>query len=210
MKHFDLCKTALLLVLILTSAARLSAQEAYAVFSPDNTTLTFYYDDEEDQKEGSMFSLPSAGVPGWNFYSSILKKVTKVVFDESFADARPTTTNSWFAKMYNLTEIVGIENLNTSEVESMRSMFQGCYSLGTLTAEDPYEESDPLDLSHFDTSKVTDMSSMFDNCSGLTYLYLGSFDTSNVREMEGMFKFCTSLEGINCFYYDEDLCLKSF
>ena len=162
MKHFNICKTALLLVLMLTSAARLLAQEAYAELSPDGTTLTFYFDNEENQKEGATFSLPSAGVPGWNYYSSILKKITKVVFDESFADARPTTTNSWFAKMNNLTEIVGMEHLNTSEVTSMRSMFQGCYSLGTVTAEDPYDESDPLDLSHFDTSKVTDMNSMFD------------------------------------------------
>ena len=209
MKHFNiLCKTALLLILMLTGAAKMSAQEAYAVLSPDKTTLTFYYDNEDDQKEGTMYSLPSAGVPGWYNNSNNLKKITKVVFDDTFADARPTTTNSWFAKMNNLTKIVGIENLNTSEVESMKSMFQGCYSLGTVTEpEDPYEEQDesaPLDLSHFDTSKVTDMNSMFDNCSGLTYLDLGSFDTSNVMDMDGMFRFCTSLEGINCFYYDEE------
>ena len=208
MKHFNFCKTALLLVLMLMSVAKLSAQKAYAVHSLDKTTLTFYYDNGDNQEGGTIYNLPSSGVPGWNLNSSALKKITTVVFDESFADARPTTTNSWFAGMNNLTKIVGIENLNTSEVESMRSMFQGCYSLGTETeSEDPYEEQDesvPLDLSHFDTSKVTDMNSMFDNCSGLTHLDLGSFDTSKVWEMEGMFRFCTALESINCFYYDEE------
>ena len=58
MKHFIFCKTALLLVLMLMSVAKLSAQKAYVVHSPDKTTLTFYYDNEDDQKEGTIYNLP--------------------------------------------------------------------------------------------------------------------------------------------------------
>lgn len=41
--------------------------------------------------------------------------VTKVVFDPSFADARPTTTWAWFYRMRNLETIEDLTYLNTSE-----------------------------------------------------------------------------------------------
>ena len=111
--------------------------------------------------------------------------VTKVVFDPSFADVRPTSTYKWFYGMSNLTSIEGMEYLNTSEVTSMQSMFYNCSSLASL------------DLSHFDTSKVTTMRSMFNKCSSLSSLDLSHFDTSNVTTMYYMFLKCSSLASLD-------------
>ena len=156
----------------------------YACYTPSNTTLTFYYDDQRNSRSGTTYVL-NTGIssPGWaddgtRYY------VTRVVFDASFADARPMTTSSWFFYMTNLQTITGMEYLNTSEVTSMAWMFGLC---GKLTS---------LDLSHFKTSKVTSMGAMFDSCSSLTGLDLSSFNTSSVKSMSYMFNGCSSLRTV--------------
>ena len=111
--------------------------------------------------------------------------VTSVVFDPSFADARPMTTSRWFYSMSELTEIRGINNLNTTQVKTMGSMFNGCSSLTSL------------DLSGFDTSNVTDMSFMFNYCSRLTSLDLSGCNMSNVMSMSSMFRGCISLTSLD-------------
>ena len=90
--------------------------------------------------------------PKWFTYAS---KISKVVFEASFANARPTNCYAWFVNFKNLTQIEGIENLNTENVTSMRDMFNGCSSLTSL------------DLTNFNTAKVTDMKLLFANCSAL-------------------------------------------
>ena len=162
-------------MLLLTSALGAKAEkEMYTVLSSDGTTLTYYADDDPYSKEGSRHE---AGYHNWS--------ITKVVFDESFAEARPTSTNKWFYGMSSLQEIVGMENLNTSKVTSMSFMFDDCNSLTNL------------DVSHFDTSNVTDMSYMFYWCKELTSLDLSHFDTSKVTTMEHMFGFCANLTSID-------------
>ena len=54
-------------------------------------------------------------------------KVEHVYFAKSFANARPTSTCLWFYEMKNLLDINDIENLNTSEVTIMASMFEDCF-----------------------------------------------------------------------------------
>ena len=111
--------------------------------------------------------------------------VTKVVFDASFASARPTSTYGWFTNMAQLTTITNLEYLNTSEVDDMSQMFYGCESLVSL------------DLSHFNTSKVTEMWMMFYECTSLKSLDLTSFNTKKVIVMNEMFSGCTSLNSID-------------
>ena len=89
-----------------------------------------------------------------------------------------------------MTEIVGIEYLNTSEVTSMYSMFAGCSSLSDL------------DLSHFDTSNVVDMIAMFDNCSSLKKLDVSHFDVKNVFSMNAMFNGCAALTSLDLSSFD--------
>ena len=159
--------------------------EAYACYTPSNTTLTFYYDNLRHTRTGTTFALNSgASFPAW-FDGSTNENVTKVVFNSSFADARPTTTHGWFDEMYELTSVQGIENLNTSEVTDMAVMFGDC---GELAA---------VDVSHFDTRKVTTMAYMFYYCSKLTSLDVRGFDTGNVTDMSGMFEACAGLTALD-------------
>ncbi|MBR4130908.1 MAG: BspA family leucine-rich repeat surface protein [Bacteroidaceae bacterium] len=159
--------------------------EAYACYTPENTTLTFYYDTQRQSREGTTYDLKEEGFPPrWSVYEdATCFEVTAVVFDSSFADARPTATDHWLAGMNNLQSITGIANLNTSEVTSMRGMFQGI----PLT---------DIDLTGFNTSKVTRMSSMFGSCTQFESLDLSSFNTSNVTDMYEMFYGCKELTTI--------------
>ena len=119
--------------------------------------------------------------PKWFTYAS---KISKVVFEASFANARPTNCYAWFVNFKNLTQIEGIENLNTENVTSMRNMFDGCSSLTSL------------DVTNFNTAKVTDMRYMFCGCSKLTSLDVTNFNSENVTNMSFMFSGCSTLTTI--------------
>lgn len=165
--------------------------EPYAVYK--DGVLTFYYDDKKGTREGMVYELNKGhNVPGW--YTDHRTNITKAVFDNSFAGARPTNTNGWFAVGYNetsnLKEIKGIQNLNTSNVTNMEHMFYGCSNLTSL------------DVSHFDTRNVTSMYFMFYGCKGLTSLDVSHFDTGNVTNMGFMFYDCSSLTSLDVSYFD--------
>jgi surface protein len=110
--------------------------------------------------------------------------VTRVVFDPSFAGARPTTTYQWFYFMENLQSITGLNYLNTSEVTNMAMMFSLCSKMSSI------------DVSHFDTQNVTNMAGMFVGCESLTSLNLCSFNTANVTDTRKMFSSCYNLTTI--------------
>lgn len=150
------------------------------VFNAAKGTLTFVYD--KNKHPGAYPLNTGTKVPGWTKHAADIKEV---VFDATFADARPTSCYYWFSGCTNLTTITGIENLNTSEVTQMGSMFRNC---GILTA---------IDLSKFNTSQVTDMSQMFYGCRNLTSIDVTALDTKNVTDMSSMFNFCNRLTGID-------------
>jgi surface protein len=169
-----------ILFLLLTMAACIAAwaAEPYVVYTPDNSTLTFYY----GTKPSGAYSLNAGQTyPEW-FYDN--PNVTQVVFDPSFAQARPTSTAYWLYGMTKLTNITGINYLNTSNVVFMSYMFGGCQKLTNL------------DLTMFNTSKASDFQSMFYNCVKLTSLDLSSFNTSGVYFMPEMFYNCSNLTTI--------------
>jgi surface protein len=172
------------LILFVTMAACIAAwaEEPYAIYNPTTTTLTFYY----DTKPGGAYGMNEGqNLPEWY---SIHNNVTRVVFDPSFAQARPTSTAYWMASMENLTTIIGMNYLNTSEVTKMSYMFCDCRNLTDL------------DLKGFNTSKVHDFQLMFNGCRNLTSLDLSSFNTSTElpirRIMLCMFYNCSNLTTI--------------
>lgn len=112
--------------------------------------------------------------------------VTKVVFDESFKDARPNSCYCWFVDNTELTDIEGLEYLNTSEVTNMKFMFYHCSKLVSL------------DLRNFDVSNTETMQQMFSQCSNLKYLDLRNFDMTNTEDLTDMFYQCSNLETIVC------------
>lgn len=165
--------------------------ESYAVFDEATNTLTFKRD---NNKPAGAFALnEDYNTPGWykpNDYGSNANIIKKVVFDASFANARPTSCYEWFYECGSLTDIEGIEYLNTENVTNMSSMFDGCRALTTL------------DLSHFDTQNVTDMNNMFCNCSALTTLDVSNFDTQNVTDMGSMFAVCEAFTTLDLSNFD--------
>ena len=167
-------KSMLLVVFLLgigTSDA-LAEKKPYAVFNDATKTLTFKYGEKETLGTNEYW------LEGANWYTS---GMTKVVFDASFADARPITCKSWFYYCTQLASIEGIEYLNTEKVTDMSYMFYECKALANL------------DLSKFNTKSVTNMSNMFYNCQTLKSLDLKNFETENVKNMESMFSNCTQL-----------------
>ncbi len=163
-------------------------QTTYALLSPDKSTLTFYCDYKRHVREAPVYDLNTETTsPTW---LSEKETITKVVFDPSFANARPITTRYWFNNMANLNTIEGLEYLNTSEVTSMYSMFGGCTSLTSL------------DLSTFDTSKTTSMTALFNGCTSLKEIDLSSFNTTSVSSIRLMFQNCTSLESVDLSSFD--------
>ena len=153
--------------------------EAYAVFNEG--TLTFYFN---KSKPSGAFELNPNDKPAW---LSLASDITKVVFDNSFADYCPYTCYSWFNGCSNLTEIVGIKNLNTEQCTSMKEMFKDCQSL------------ESIDLTGFKINRVFYMSSMFDGCTSLTSLDFSSFDATSfgVRDLSCMFRNCSSLTSLD-------------
>jgi surface protein len=170
-----------ILFVTMTACIAAWAAEGYAVYTQSNHTLTFYY----GTKPSGAFDLNSGiNYPEWYNYGTYAA-VERVVFDPSFAQARPTTTAYWFCAMENLTTITGLNYLNTSEVTNMHGMFYGCNKLTSL------------DVSGFNTANVTDMRFMFHECENLTSLDLSSFNTANVTDMGCMFEYCRSLTSLD-------------
>ena len=196
------------LLLLVAGLQSVKAQEEYAVYTSANKTLTFYYDNLRASRPGTSYSVKNQELPEWR---SIASNVEKVVFDPSFAGARPTHTRAWFSEMENLTSITDIKYLNTSNVYVMSFMFNDCSSLTSIdlshfnTAKVNYFDSmfqgceslTSLDLSHFNTVMAEDMNFMFNACTSLKSIDMSHFNTANVRNMQNMFQNCISLTSLN-------------
>ena len=200
--------------MLLLAGPKLQAQEPYAVLSEDNTTLTFYYDNQKEIRNGMdvgpfTYNYNNGINSGW--YAQ-RESITTVVFDDSFADCTSiTSTTYWFYRCNNLTTITGISNLHTDNVTNMSYMFYGCSALTSLDLTNFNTEDvnnlgsifsgcrnlTILDLTNFNTQNVTDMSGMFYDCRKLTSLDLTNFNTQNVTSMRGMFGECNSLTSLD-------------
>lgn len=177
-------RLAMVVMILMSVCNQASAQESYAVFK--DGTLTFKHDAE---KPADAYALNSSNnEPTW--ITSHVNDITKVVFDASFAAARPTSCAKWFQKCVNLETITGIENLNTEKVTNMNSMFTDCKKLSAL------------DASHFNTKLVKDMSGLFTRCHLLTTLDVSKFDTQNATNMYNMFNECKNLTILDLSNFD--------
>ena len=177
----------------------------YAEFNEGTGTLTFRRG--LSKPKGAYALNLEASEPGW--WSTHRYEIKKVVFEASFANARPTSCYYWFCNCSELTDIEGIENLNTENVTNMRGMFFNCpnlssldltnFSTGNVTDMNSmfgYCQLSSLDLTSFNTANVTNMYMMFISCQNLSSLDLTSFNTANVTEMNFMFQGCSALTTI--------------
>ena len=165
--------------------------QPYARMSEDQSgmpVLTFYYDTAKGDNDLGM-NADGTGIT----WSTISQSVTKVIFNESFAQCSTiTSTALWFKDFYNLTSIEGLQYLNTENVTIMTSMFDGCSRLTSL------------DLSNFKTDNVRDMNHMFSGCSSLTNLDVSNFKTDNVTDMNVMFEYCSGLTSLDVSNFKTD------
>ena len=169
----------------------------------DNGNLNFVYDrnyywsgetytDNIGETEiVEVFDVPTNSsedrLPEW-VYNENYKSVN---FEPSFYGFKPTSTSYWFYGDCNfyesyLTTVTNANNLNTSNVTDMSSMF-------TCAGWTDYDsESWTADLSSWDTSNVTNMSNMFSvagiNASTWTVGDLSGWDTSKVTDMSYLFQ----------------------
>ena len=198
----------LMLLMLLLLPTRMVAQTDYAYAEFDNATRTLTFKCGPSKPEEAYDLNMGKKEPEWLTQS---ENIDKVVFDASFANARPTSCYRWFSDCYCLTKIEGIENLNTESVTNMRMMFKNCYSLrsldlsnfNTANVEDMSymfyncQSLSSLNLSKFNTTKVENMTSMFAGCSNLSSLDLSNFNTTNVKNMNGMFSDCQKLTSLD-------------
>ena len=199
-----------------TAYVELALNNNAASFDADDATydLTFKYDANATTKPADTdtkryFYLNSGELPGcWSGYRHendqiqwlrtqplsayvYSPKVTTATLENAFiGNASPTATSFWFAGCRKLTNITGIENLNTSTCMIFTNMFIECESLTSL------------DLSAWDTSKAQLMSGMFRACRNLAFLDVSKFNMSNVRIIDMMFAFCNSLTSLNLKKWD--------
>lgn len=121
----------------------------------------------------------------------------------------------YHANYRNMLKSIVINNLDTSQIQSMENMFSYNNALESiiLGADSGFSTSNvttmktmfaecravtALDLSSFTTSRVTDMTNMFWRCNKLTNIAgLSQFDTSQVTTMSGMFCECSSMTSLN-------------
>ena len=129
-----------------------------------------------------------AGVGVGQLNTNFKNQLTKIKFDSEVIANQNST--GLFYGLTNLKSIEGLENLDTSNVTSMRQMFQNCSNLTEL------------DLRSFDTSAVTDMGVMFSGCKELVNIDVSHFNTSNVIDMIQMFYRCEKLEELDLSNFD--------
>ena len=192
-----MCFALIRFLLATPQRAQAQTRKAYVAQSADETTLTFYYDDQRATRTGTTWGIEETKkvvyttFPAWaGTRTSANRTTTRVVFDASFRDFRPTTTAKWFNNCTVLRKIGGLEHLNTSEVKDMSYMFRSCSDLTSL------------DLSHFNTQNVTDMGGMFDGCRRLTSLDFSHFNTQNVTNMANMFSDCSRLPSLDLSHFN--------
>ena len=166
----------------------------------DNADSDAHYYGNIKDKDFSLLSY----IPWYNDRTTIEKVV---IVDEII----PKSTVNYFRDLVSLKHIENLENLNTSKVTNMTSMFHNCNNLLSLNLSSLYTNNvtsmsnmfsnctslSDLNLSNFDTINVVSMNNMFANCSSLTTLNLTTLNTSNVTNMSNMFNFCSKLETLN-------------
>ena len=172
---------------------------SYALFDGKNT-VTYYNNMEYDKYRKNIVTLPINKDQISDFYS-FYTNTTKIVIDPSFQTSPLETSNymffTWSAvnlllTYSNVTDIVGLQNINTMTMKNLGDLFYGMRSLTKL------------DLSVMDLSPVTETSAMFYGCKKLTTIICKqNLSGISAENSEKMFYNCEKLVGGAGTTYDE-------
>lgn len=154
----------------------------YAGYNPNDTTLYFANTEREIKDAGVDLS-------GTNYYGNISNncsykqgtspwssQLSTIININILSEIKPSSCRYWFDNCSNVTSVIGLEKLDTSNVQDMMNMFYGCSKLTELN------------LSNFKTKNVKTIQGMFMNCSSLKSLNLSNFDTSNLTNRAYLFR----------------------
>ena len=173
----------------LFSASAYRAQTAFAVYSDEDKSLTFYKRDDVPAAGSayngkvatavySDFEASPGGIVPWQERAATVTSVN--IADSGIA---PASLTAWFNGFSQLTSITGLDKLNTSGVTNMDNMFDGCSSLREITG-----------VGNWDTSQVASMTSTFSGCSALTLISgIGNWNTAKLDVAASTFGNCLSL-----------------
>ena len=143
---------------------------------------------------GSIGASPEVFNGNWQWN----EELTQIIIDPGVIANQDSSY--LFGHLKNLKKIVGLTNLDTTNVNNMAGMFEGCLKLTSLDVSKlntdkvtdtswmfaDYQGSQ-LDFSHFNTANVTNMSGMFSSYQG-SQLDFSHFNTANVTDMSYMFE----------------------
>lgn len=156
------------LAVCLLSISTVSAAEMYAVFYENQHTLEYRYDNYRSYYP-SAYDVPLVEEIVTN---SLLNGVETIEVHESFYDAPLTSAMEGlfcipgslggFYTFSNVTEIVGLEYINTATMTDLSNLFFGMKSLKTI------------DVNCLDMSTVEWANGMFEKCESLTTIYCNS------------------------------------
>ena len=163
-----------------------------------------------DHYLGSIGASPEMFNGNWQWN----EELTQIIIDPGVIANRDSSY--LFGYLKNLKKIVGLANLDTTNVTNMAKMFADCDSLTSLNLNsfNTANVTDMswmfqldssltnLNISHFNTANVTDMSHMFTYCFSLTNLDVSHFNTANVTNMSGMFSYCDNLASLDVSHFN--------
>lgn len=140
----------------------------------ENGTLSIYAESSDDVINGFEWDkLP---------WRSLVSKIIRAQFSSKI---RAKKLDNLFNCCCYMEEVLGINQIDSSELTSMNGMFIDC------------EELKGIDISALDTSHVIDMGELFNGCTALEGIDMSMLDTSSVENMYWMFVSCESLKSAN-------------
>lgn len=153
----------------------------------DGTVMMWYTNNNEDNKLYDVYIGAENGTvslsSGYQLFKNLIN-VTKIDFKNNIDTSKVTEMISMFNRCRKITTL-NLSNFDTSNTTDMKYMFYECNNILNL------------DLTNFDTSNVTSFEYMFYECRMLKNLNLTSFNTSNVTSLNYMFFNCNSLESLD-------------
>jgi len=166
--------------------------KSYTEYITDNDTLYYKYDNNWYYSENKIEIYRGKDD---NRFSGYASKITVVLIDQSMKAWKPTSLRKFLcggsgapSDLTNLTEIIGLENVNTAEVTDLYMAFNDLRSLDTLN------------LSMWDMSKLELLSYAFTDCIKLKTLDIHTWQPTKLKNTGSMFKRCSLLETIYADY----------
>lgn len=130
-----------------------------------------------------------------------------IAYSKTLLDAWNPSNTSAYLLYQSDKKLVYAPNIDTSNVNKMQDMFNGCTILTTVPEYNTSNVTDMLRMFNgcnslisvplFDTSKVNKIESLFNGCHSLKTV--PAFDTSKVSNMDSMFSDCKSLKTVPAF-----------